>query len=95
MHAETRCRSVHALGFTTEQKNCGKSGLGHQASKPPGRGGPWTFGLPATATWRAVGRGPLGRGPAFIKTPFIAPNLEFDDMFNPSSSKYNGTRWQN
>ena len=54
MHAETRCRSVHALGFTTEQKNCGKSGLGHQASRPPGRGGPRAV----------VGRGPRAAGPS-------------------------------
>ena len=32
------CRSVHARGFTSGQKNCGKSGLGHRATGPPGRG---------------------------------------------------------
>ena len=46
LHALSRCRSVHARGFTAGQKNCGKSGLGHQAVGLPGR--------------RAVGRGPLG-----------------------------------
>ena len=44
LHAQTRCRSVHARGFTAGQTNCGKSELGHRAA------------------------GPLGRGPAFIKT---------------------------
>ena len=33
--------SVHARGFTSVQKNCGKSGLGHRASGPRGRRGPW------------------------------------------------------
>ena len=32
MHAQTRCRSVHARGFTAGQNNCGKSG----ATGPPG-----------------------------------------------------------
>ena len=32
------CRSVHERGFTSVQKNCGKSGLGHLATGPPGRG---------------------------------------------------------
>ena len=32
------CRSVHARGFTSGQKNCGKSGLGHRATGPRGRG---------------------------------------------------------
>ena len=77
MHAETRCRSVHALAFTTEQKNCGKSGLGNQVSRPPGRGGPRTAGRRAVVgrgpfgppdRWAVAGRGPLGRGPAFSKT---------------------------
>ena len=65
-------------------KNCGKSGLGHRAAEPrspraagpPGRGGPWAAGRRAVGPsgrraagpWRAVGRGPLGRGPAFSKT---------------------------
>ena len=33
--------SVHVRGFTSVQKNCGKSGLGHRASGPRGRRGPW------------------------------------------------------
>ena len=28
------CRSVHARGFTSVHKNCGKSGLGLQAGEP-------------------------------------------------------------
>ena len=39
LHAETRCRSVHARGFTAGQKKYGKSGLGHRAvvgRGPPG-----------------------------------------------------------
>ena len=36
----------------------GRGPLGLRAAGPPGRGGPW-----------AAGRGPLGRGPAFSKTP--------------------------
>ena len=43
-----RCRSVHARGFTAGQKSCGKSGLGHRAAGPPGRGavaGRWATGL--------------------------------------------------
>ena len=74
MHAETLCRSVHALGFTTEQKNCGKSGLGHQTSRPPGRGGPRTAGRRAVVDrgpraagppgrWAVAGRGPRAAGP--------------------------------
>ena len=41
-------------------KNYGKSGLGHPASRPPGRSGPRAAGL----SW-AVGRGPwaVDRGP--------------------------------
>ena len=55
MKMETRCRSVHARGFTAGQKYCGKSGLGHRAAGPS-----WAVGR------RAAGR--LDRGPAFIKT---------------------------
>ena len=52
LHAQTRCRSVHARGFTAGQKNCGKSGLSRRASGP--------LGLRAA--------GPRGRrGPAFSK----------------------------
>ena len=98
MHAETRCRSVHALGFTTEQKNCGKSGLGHQASRLPGRGGPRTAGRRAVVgrgpraagpsgrraawPWRAVGLGPLGRGPAFSKTRLIMIEIGWKSFGN-------------
>ena len=32
VHFARRCRSVVACGFTTGQKNCGKSGLGHRAA---------------------------------------------------------------
>ena len=55
LHAQTRCRSVHARGFTAGQKNCGKSGLGHRAAGPS-----WAVGRRAA--------GPLGRGPALSKT---------------------------
>ena len=58
VHFARRCRSVVAFGFTTGQKNCGKSGLGH-----------WAAGLRAAGPSRAVGCGPLGSGPAFGKTP--------------------------
>ena len=57
-------------------KKTGKSGLGHRAAGPPGRGavagrGPRAdgpSGRRAAGPSRAVGRGPLGRGPAFSKT---------------------------
>ena len=57
-------------------KKTGKSGLGHRAAGPPGRGavagrGPRADGPSgrwAAGPSRAVGRGPLGRGPAFSKT---------------------------
>ena len=39
-----------------DKKNCGKSGLGHRATGPPGRRGPWAA--------KPLGR----RGPAFSKT---------------------------
>ena len=52
LHAQTRCRSVHARGFTVGQKNCGQSGLSHRASGPPGSR--------AAGPSRAAGRGPLG-----------------------------------
>ena len=50
---------------------------GRRAAGPPGRRavagrGPWTpgpSGRRAAGPWRAVGRGPLGRGPALAK-PF-------------------------
>ena len=46
------------VDFHAGQKNCGKSGLGHQAVV--GRGPP--------SRWAVATRGPLGRGPAFSKT---------------------------
>ena len=63
--AKTRCRSVHAREFTAAQKNCGKSGLGHQASVLPGHGAAscWAFG--PLGRWAVVGCGP---GPAFRNT---------------------------
>ena len=60
LHAQTRCRSVHAREFTAGQKNCGKSGLGHQAPVLPGH---WAFRPPGP--WAVAGWGP---GPAFSKT---------------------------
>ena len=44
VHFARPCRSVDARGFTTGQKNCGKSGLGHRAA-----------GLRAAGPSRAVG----------------------------------------
>ena len=68
LHAQTRCRSVHARGFTVGQKNCGQSGLGHRASGPPGRraAGPLGRRGPRAAGRgpRAVGRGPWAAGPS-------------------------------
>ena len=49
LQAETGCRSMHALGFTTAQKTLWKIRTG-----PPGPR--------AAGPWRAVGRGPSGRG---------------------------------
>ena len=57
-------------------KKTGKSRLGHRAAGPPGRGavagrGPRAdgpSGRRAAGPSRAVGRGPLGPGPAFSKT---------------------------
>ena len=69
LHAQTRCRSVHAREFTAGQNNCGKSGLGHQASVPPGH---WAAGPPRAAGrsgCRAAGMSrAVGHGPAFSKT---------------------------
>ena len=55
------------------------------ATGPPGRRGPWAAGPSgrrAAGPWRAVGRGPLGRGPAFSKTLFCSGiiNLLFDGL---------------
>ena len=38
------------------------------ATEPPGRGAAWASGRRAAGPSRAVGGGPLGRGPAFSKT---------------------------
>ena len=57
LHAQTRCRSVHARGFTAGQKIVENQDL---ATGPPGRRGPWAVGRRAA--------GPLGRGAAFSKT---------------------------
>ena len=59
------------------KRNCGKSGLGHRASGPPGS--------QAAGPSRALGRGPLGRGPAFSKTPTVVneetQTEKFDYLF--------------
>ena len=60
---KTRCRSVHAREFTAAQKNCGKSGLGHQASVLPGH---WAAGPRAA--------GPLGRRAAGLSRA-VGPDL--------------------
>ena len=57
---------LDAREFTAGQKDCGKSGLGRQASKPGGRRGP--LGLRAAGPSRAAG--PRGRWPAFSKIHF-------------------------
>ena len=72
-HAQTRCRSVHARGFTAGQKkNCGKSGF----TGPQSRRGS-----------RAVGRGPLGHGPAFSKTR-LRFTLSLQSAFHTQSAVY-------
>ena len=75
LRAQTRCKSEHARGFTAGQENC----VGFRATGPPGRGpraaGP--SGRRAAGPWRAVGRGPLGRGLAFSKTGLKCDMGEF------------------
>ena len=60
LHAQTRCRSVHARGFTLDKKTVenqdwatgplgrrgpsGRGPLGLRAFGPLGRGGPWAAG---------------------------------------------------
>ena len=56
--AKTRCRSVHTREFTAAQKNCGKSGLGHQASVLPGH---WAAGPRAAGPLGRRAAGPPGR----------------------------------
>ena len=60
LHAQTRCKSVHARGFTLDKKTVENQDW---ATGPSGR---WAAG-----PWQAVGRGPLGCGPAFSKTPLV------------------------
>ena len=56
----TRCKSLHARGFTAGQQNCVGSG-------PPGRRGPWAAGplgrraAGPPGRWAVAGRGPMGR----------------------------------
>ena len=63
LRAQTRCKSVHARGFTAGQQNC--VGLratgppGHRATGPPGHRAPGPPGRRAAGPSRAVGRGPL------------------------------------
>ena len=61
LHTKTRCRSVHARGFTAGQKTMGNQDW---ATGPPGR---WATGPPDR---RAVGRGPV-----FSKTPTTATKV--------------------
>ena len=72
--AETPCRSVHALGFTTAQKTLWKIRSGPPGSRAAGPW--WAMGLRAAGPWRAAGPSGLraaglwravGRGPAFSK----------------------------
>ena len=42
---------------------------GRRAAGPPGRRAVAGRGPRAAGLWRAVGRGPVGRGTAFSKTP--------------------------
>ena len=74
---EFKLTVVHCMRVDlTLDKKTGKSGLGHRAAGPPGRGafagrGPRADGPSgprAAGPSRAVGRGPLSRGPAFSKT---------------------------
>ena len=70
----TRCKSLHARGFTAGQQNCVGSGplgrrgpwaagpLGRRAVAgrgPLGRSGPWAAGR-----WAVAGRGPRAAGPS-------------------------------
>ena len=43
--------------------------MGYRASGPPGRRAAGSSRAVGCGPWRAVGRGPPGRGPAFSKTP--------------------------
>ena len=64
---EFKLTVVHCMRVDLSlDKKTGKSGLGHGAAGPPGRR--------AAGPSRAVGRGPLGRGPAFSKTQTLSPS---------------------
>ena len=65
--AQTRCKAVHARGFTGPP--------GHRAVAGRGPRAAGTSGRRAAGPWRAVGRGPLGRGPAFSKTQMQMLNM--------------------
>ena len=58
LRAQTRCKSVHARGFTAGQQNCvglrAAGPRGRRTTGPPGRGGPWAAGR-----WAVAGRGLL------------------------------------
>ena len=45
LHAQTRCRSVHARGFTAEQKNLWKISTGPLDRQAVAGRGPWPAGL--------------------------------------------------
>ena len=86
LHAQTRCRSVHTRGFTAGQNKLWKirTGLpGRQAvaGRGPRAAGP--SGRRAAGPWRAVGRGPLGRGPAFSKTHAVVVSPPNNFFFFP------------
>ena len=56
----TRCKSLHACGFTAGQQNCVGSGPpGFWAAGPSRAVGPWAAG--PLGRWAVAGRGPLGR----------------------------------
>ena len=60
---EFKLTVVHCMRVDlTLDKKTGKSGLGRRASGPSRADGP-------SGRWAVVGRGPLGRGPAFSKMP--------------------------
>ena len=53
---------------TVENEEWATGPPGLRVAGPPGRREPWAAGRRAAGPWRVVGRGPLGRGPAFSKT---------------------------
>ena len=63
LHAQTRCRSVHARGFTLDKKTMENQDW---ATGPQGRRGPWAVGRWAfgpPGRWAVAGRGPRASGP--------------------------------